>query len=58
MDTVNSWIRTQPHIDTAAPFADYPVMPGELAMDGIHGDWNAKQMIAGEINRHMGEFMK
>lgn len=58
VDTVNSWIRTQPHIDTAAPFADYPVMPGELAMDGIHGDWNAKQMIAGEINRHMGEFMK
>lgn len=58
VDTVNSWIRTQPHIDTAAPFADYPVMPGELAMDGIHGDWNAKQMIAGEINRHMGEFRK
>ena len=58
VDTVNSWIRTQPHIDTAAPFADYLVMPGELAMDGIHGDWNAKQMIAGEINRHMGEFMK
>ena len=58
VDSVNSWIRTQPHIDTAAPFADYPVMPGELAMDGIHGDWNAKQMIAGEINRHMGEFMK
>lgn len=58
VDTVNSWIRTQPHIDTAAPFADYSVMPGELAMDGIHGDWNAKQMIAGEINRHMGEFRK
>lgn len=58
VDTVNSWIRTQTHIDTAAPFADYSVMPGELAMDGIHGDWNAKQMIAGEINRHMGEFRK
>ena len=58
VDTVNSWIRNQPHIDTAAPFADYSVMPGELAMDGIHGDWNAKQMIAGEINRHMGEFRK
>lgn len=58
VDTVNSWIRTQPHIDTAAPFADYSIMPGELAMDGIHGDWNAKQMIAGEINRHMGEFRK
>lgn len=58
VDKVNAYIRTQPHIDTAAPFSDYPVMPGELAMDGIHGDWNAKQMIAGEINRHMGEFMK
>lgn len=58
VDKVNTYIRTQPHIDTAAPFSDYPVMPGELAMDGIHGDWNAKQMIAGEINRHMGEFMK
>lgn len=58
VETVNSWIRSQPHIDTAAPFADYPVMPGELAMDGIHGDWNAKQMIAGEINRHMDEFRK
>lgn len=55
---VNDYIRTQPHIDTAAPFADYPVMPSELAMDGIHGDWNAKQMIAGEINRHIGEFIK
>ena len=58
VDKVNAYISTQPHIDTAAPFSDYPVMPGELAMDGIHGDWNAKQMIAGEINRHMGEFMK
>lgn len=55
---VNDYIRSQPHIDTAAPFADYPVMPSELAMDGIHGDWNAKQMIAGEINRHIGEFIK
>jgi lysophospholipase L1-like esterase len=55
---VNDYIRSQPHINTAAPFADYPVMPSELAMDGIHGDWNAKQMIAGEINRHIGEFIK
>lgn len=55
---VNDYIKSQPHIDTAAPFADYPVMPSELAMDGIHGDWNAKQMIAGEINRHIGEFIK
>ena len=54
VDTVNAYIRSLPHIDTAAPFADFDVMPSELAMDGIHGDWNAKQMIAGEINRSMG----
>ena len=53
VDTVNAYIRSLPHIDTAAPFADFDVMPSELAMDGIHGDWNAKQMIAGEINRSM-----
>lgn len=55
---VNAYIRSQPHIDTAAPFANFSVMPSELAMDGIHGDWNAKQMIAGEINRSIGAFMK
>lgn len=58
VDTVNSWIRTEPHIDTAAPFADYPVMPGELAMDGLHGDVEAKKRMADMINRHIGEFVK
>lgn len=58
VDIVNAYIRTQPHIDTAAPFSDYEVMPSELAMDGIHGDWNAKQMIAGEINREIHKFIK
>ena len=56
VDTVNAFIRSEEHIDTAAPFAAFPVMPTELAMDGLHGDWNAKQMIAGEINREMGRF--
>lgn len=58
VEIVNEYIRTQPHIDTASPFRDYEVMPSELAMDGIHGDWNAKQMIAGEINREIHKFMK
>ena len=57
VDIVNAYIRSQPHIDTAAPFAAFDVMPSELAMDGIHGDWNAKQMIAGAINREMGHIM-
>ena len=57
VDIVNTYIKSQPHIDTAAPFAAFEVMPSELAMDGIHGDWNAKQMIAGAINREMGKIM-
>ena len=58
VDTVNAFIRSEEHIDTAAPFAAFPVMPTELAMDGLHGDWNAKQMIAGEINREMGRLVR
>ena len=56
VNRVNEFIRTEPHIDTAAPFEAFDVMPAELALDGIHGDWNAKQMIAGEINREIGRF--
>lgn len=56
VDKVNAYIRTKPHIDTAAPFSIFSVMPEEFALDGIHGDWNAKEMIAGEINRHIKEF--
>uniref|UniRef100_UPI004025389A SGNH/GDSL hydrolase family protein n=1 Tax=Dialister sp. TaxID=1955814 RepID=UPI004025389A len=58
VDTVNAFIRSEEHIDTAAPFAAFPVMPTELAMDGLHGDWNAKQMIAGEINREMERLVR
>lgn len=54
-DEVNAFIRTQPHVDTAAPFAEMETMPTELALDGLHGDWNAKQMMAGEINTYMKE---
>lgn len=42
-------------MDTAAPFAEMETMPTELALDGLHGDWNAKQMMAGEINTYMKE---
>lgn len=50
---VNAFIRTQVHIDTAAPFASWEEMPAELAADGLHGDWRAKRMMAEAINRGM-----
>ena len=55
---MNAFIRGEEHIDTAAPFAAFPVMPTELAMHGLHGDWNAKQMIAGEINREIERLVR
>lgn len=57
VDEVNRYIKTVPHIDTAAPFAEFSVLPVDLAMDGLHEDWNGKQMIAGEINRNIGHFV-
>ena len=45
---VNRFIRTQPHIDVAAPFeAMGDELPTNLALDGIHGDWNMKKSWAG-----------
>ena len=58
VDTVNSWIRTQPHIDTAAAFPYDNIMPENLALDGLHGDVEAKKRIAAVINRHIGEFVR
>lgn len=55
-EAVNAWIRTQPHIDTAAPFLYMEEMPTDLALDGLHGDYDAKAMMAEEINAHIGEF--
>ncbi len=55
---VNQWIRTQDHIDTAAPFAGMGLMPTEYAVDGVHGDWRAKVLMGDEINRHISEFIK
>lgn len=53
---VNEFIRTQPHIDTAAAFPYENVMPPDLALDGLHGDVEAKKRIAAVINEHIGEF--
>lgn len=55
---VNAFIRTQPHIDTAAVFLYDNLMPEYLALDGLHGDVEAKKRMADMINRHIGEFVK
>lgn len=55
---VNDFIRQEPHIDTAAAFEEDSVMPPDLALDGLHGDVEAKKRIAAVINRHIGEFVK
>lgn len=55
---VNAFIRTQPHIDTAAAFFYDNLMPEYLALDGLHGDVEAKKRMADMINRHIGEFVK
>ncbi len=54
-DAVNEYIRTLPHIDVAAPFekmSEGREMPAELAVDGLHGDVKAKQIMAASINRN------
>lgn len=55
---VNAFIRTQPNIDTAAAFLYDNLMPEYLALDGLHGDVEAKKRMADMINRHIGEFVK
>lgn len=50
-DEVNAFIRGEIHIDTAAPFEEMEELPTWLALDGIHGDWNMKRMMAEVINR-------
>lgn len=32
------------------PFEEMEVMPPSLALDGLHGDWRAKQDMAAVIN--------
>ena len=50
---VNDFIRKEPHIDVAAPFEGMEELPTWLALDGLHGDWNMKQMMAQVINEEM-----
>ena len=50
-NTVNTFIRTQVHIDTAAAFT-YPdnKLPVKYALDGLHPDANGKKLMAEKIN--------
>lgn len=50
---VNAFLRSQDHIDVAAQFDQQAELPTELALDGIHGDWNMKQTMAQVINTAM-----
>ena len=55
---VNAYIRSQPHIDVAAPFEVMaPELPTEMALDGLHGDVTMKQMMGKIINDHLQEFL-
>lgn len=49
-DEVNAFIRGEVHIDIAAPFEEMEELLTWLALDGIHGDWNMKRMMAEVIN--------
>ena len=53
---VNAFIRSREHIDVAASFENGGDLPTELALDGIHGDWNIKQEMAQVINEGMKRF--
>lgn len=55
-DEVNAYIRTQPHIDTAAALNSPAVLPTEYAMDGLHGDVKAKKIYAQAINNNISQF--
>lgn len=54
---MNEFIRGEIHIDTAAPFADMEELPTHFALDGLHGDWNMKRMMAEVINRELPGIM-
>lgn len=56
-DEVNAFIRGEVHIDTAAPFEEMDELPTWLALDGIHGDWNMKRMMAEVINLEFPKIM-
>ena len=48
---VNAFLRTEVHIDVAAAFSSHPLLPTELALDGLHEDVIGKQLIAQTVNR-------
>ena len=48
---VNTFLRTEVHIDVAASFSAQPLLPTELALDGLHEDVLGKQLIAQTVNR-------
>ena len=48
---VNAFLRTEVHIDVAAAFSTHPLLPTELALDGLHEDVIGKQLIAQTVNR-------
>lgn len=55
---VNEYIRSQPHIDVAAPFeAMGTELPTEMALDGLHGDVTMKKIMGETINHHLQEFL-
>lgn len=55
---VNAYIRTQPHIDVAAPFeAMGPELPTEMALDGLHGDVPMKRIMGQVISDQVREFL-
>ncbi len=56
-DAVNSYLRTQDHIDIAAAFDDNETLPTELALDGIHGDWVMKEKMAQVINEEIKKYV-
>lgn len=55
---VNAYIRSQPHIDVAAPFEAMGMeLPTEMALDGLHGDVTMKKIMGETINQHLQEFL-
>lgn len=55
LDAVNAYIRTVPHIDTAAPFGEGN-LADDMALDGLHGDAAMKKIMGEIINEHIEEF--
>lgn len=57
LNAVNDFIRTQPHIDTAAALNSPPILPTYYGMDGLHGDIPAKKIYAQAINDNISQFV-